>query len=95
MDELLQELSTGFDRVPIDPALVAQWVEQWSAPSEMFELTDGTGRPYTAAEKVAATTSTSLGPADPAPQVVHLIAAKPGAPLLLRVTVRVHRAPKA
>lgn len=84
------DVVTRMDRYRLDDGLVDSWIERWGVPSEMFDLEGGAGAPYTLAEKTAATNPEKLLTiADPMPQVVHRLAAKPGDPLLLRLTIHV------
>lgn len=86
------EVETRDDRYELDAALVDGWLARWSTRAETYELVGGAGAGYTPAEKAAATKAGRLlTGSDPLPQVVHRVAAKPGDPVLLRLTLRVAR----
>ena len=85
-------VETREDRYELDAALVDAWLARWSSRAETYELVGGAGAGYTPAEKAAATRPDRLlTGSDPLPQVVHRVAAKPGDPALLRLTLRVAR----
>lgn len=88
----LIEIETREDRYRLSPDVPEAWITQWGAPSETFELVGGAGTAYTRAERAAATNPTRLLTSlEPLPQVVHMLAVKPGVPMLARVTLRVRR----
>lgn len=68
---------------------VQQWEQQWGAQSETFDLAGGAGKTWTKAEQEAGASSTRyLTQQDPEPQTIYRVAAKPGAPLLVKVGLR-------
>jgi hypothetical protein len=86
------DVETKRGRYELPRELVDGWIAQWGAPTEAYELEGGADAPYSAAEKAAATTQGRvLTAADPGPQLVQRIAAKPGDPLLVRLTVQMRR----
>lgn len=79
-------------RYRVTPDVVADWIARYDAPSETFELVGGGGSAYTRAERAAATNPARLLTAsEPLPQLVHMLAAKPGDSMLARVVLRMRR----
>jgi hypothetical protein len=79
---------------PADPARleseqVARWEKQWGGRVERREERGGAGKQWTAAEKEADKGERRLVQGDPLPQTIYLIKAKPGAPMMLRVPLRI------
>jgi hypothetical protein len=68
---------------------VAEWERQWGARVEHWEEQGGAGKQCTAAEKESDGGERRLVQGDPLPQTIYLIKAKPGAPMALRVSLRV------
>lgn len=86
----LAELPVSSEPVKISNEKLAQWEKQWGGQAEQFELEGGAGRPYTTAEKAAgADGSRKLTQADPLPQTLLRLNAKPGSPLLVKVLLRI------
>ena len=86
------DIETRDDRYRLSPDVPEAWITQWGAPSETFELVGGAGTAYTRAERAAATNPARLlTSSEPLPQVVHMLAVKPGVPMLARVALRVRR----
>jgi hypothetical protein len=79
---------------PADPARleseqVARWEKQWGGRVERREERGGAGKQWTAAEKEADKGERRLVQGDPLPQTIYLIKAKPGAPMMLRLPLRI------
>lgn len=86
------DIDVRADRYALDPKRVDEWVRQWGAPAEVFELVDGAGAKYTAVEKAAAVNPQRLlTTGDPMPQIVQRVAAKPGEPIVARFFLRVRQ----
>ena len=61
-----------------------QWLNQWKARTAKFEVEGGAGQTMTPSEKVAANLNSPLfSQADPVPQTVYQLMAKPEQPLLI------------
>jgi hypothetical protein len=74
----------------LDPEMVKRWESQWGGLVERFELVDGAGRPYTKAEKEAGQEGArSLTQDDAMPQSLYHVNVKSGAPLLVKVPLRI------
>lgn len=72
---------------------VAEWERRWGAPSGAVEV-GGQGLVYTTAEKAAASDAGRvLTQGDPLPQRIYHVASPRGAPLLLRLVIRVRASP--
>lgn len=88
----LAELRIGEQALKLAPALVEQWEKQFGAQAERFELVGGAGRTWTKAEQEAGASATrQLMQDEPGPQTIYRVAAKPGAPLLVKVGLRYSR----
>ena len=86
----LAEFPVRSEPVKISNEKLAQWEKQWGGQAEQFELEGGAGRPYTMAEKATgADGSRKLTQADPLPQTLLRLNAKPGSPLLVKVLLRI------
>jgi hypothetical protein len=84
------DLALASDRAALDPARVREWERTWGAPVEVLEMVGGEGRTPTPAEAQAAVDRVRLLDGDDAlPQTIYRVAAKPGAPLFLRVRIPV------
>jgi len=77
------------DPVRLKREQVAQWERQWGGRVEQWEERSGAGKQWTAAEKDAYKGERRLVQGDPLPQTIYLIKGKPGAPMILRVPLRV------
>jgi hypothetical protein len=77
------------DPVRLESKQVAQWEKQWGGRVEHWEEQDGVGKQWTDAEKEADKGERRLRQGDPLPQTIYLLKAKPGAPMMLRVSLRV------
>jgi hypothetical protein len=88
--ERLEDVAVGPNALALSNTQVAAWEKQWgSAKPEIFELTGGTGKPWTQAEQNAAANGTRLlTQDDPPPQTVYRVSVKPGAPLAVEVRLR-------
>lgn len=75
--------------VRLEKAQVAQWERQWGGHVEQWEERGRVGEQWTAAEKEADNGARRLVQGDPLPQTIYLIKVKPGAPMILRVPLRV------
>ena len=82
-------LGTPADPVRLESAQVARWEKQWGGRVERREERGGAGKQWTAAEKEADKGERRLVQGDPLPQTIYLIKAKPGAPMMLRVPLRI------
>ncbi|MBV9957614.1 MAG: hypothetical protein JO360_04300 [Acidobacteria bacterium] len=79
----------GRKALKLDEAKVAAWEREWRTEPERFELIGGSGQVWTKEEKAAAADgSRLLDQDDPAPQTIYRVAAKPGNPLMITVTLR-------
>ena len=72
---------------------VAEWEKSWGGLTEILELVDGAGRPWTSEEKSAsAANGRQLTQGGPPPQTVYRVAArKAGGPLFVTVPLRYAR----
>ncbi|HEY8460377.1 MAG TPA: DUF4384 domain-containing protein, partial [Blastocatellia bacterium] len=87
--EPLKNVQPGKSYVKLDPAMVAQWESQWAGATERFEMIGGAGKTYTKAEKEAGLEgSRSLTQADAMPQTIYHVDVKTGAPLLVKLPLR-------
>ena len=69
-----------------------QWLNEWKAKIEKFEMEGGIGQTLTQSEKVAANLNAPLlSQADPVPQTVYQLTAKPEQPLLIALPLRFTR----
>lgn len=88
-DRPLAELSVGRKPLKLPEAQVAAYEKRWGAVVDNLELIGGAGTPMTRSEQVAAEGKQLLTRADSLPQTLYRIRSKPGAPLLLSVSLRV------
>lgn len=85
----LEGLTIGEKPLSLTNQQVQQWEQQWGAQSESFDLAGGAGKTWTKAEQEAgASGSRYLTRDDPEPQTLYRVAAKAGAPLLVKVGLR-------
>jgi hypothetical protein len=85
----LRHLPLGPQPLRLSNEQVATWEKTWGIPVERFELVGGAGKTWTQEERAAgADPSRLLRSDDPAPQTLYRVAAKPGAPLLITVRLR-------
>jgi Domain of unknown function (DUF4384) len=88
--EPLKNVKPGSGAVKLDSKMVAQWESQWAGDAERFELIGGAGKPYTKAEKEAGQDGArSLTQDDAMPQSLYHVNVKSGAPLLVKVPLRI------
>jgi hypothetical protein len=87
----IEELTIGPKAIAISAELVTTWEKQWGAgKTEIFELTGGAGKAWTAAEQQAGADATRiLTQDDPPPQSIYrVVGARPGDPILAKVQLR-------
>jgi hypothetical protein len=90
--EPLKNVEPGSDPVKLDPEVVARWESQWAGSAERFELIGGAGKTYTKAEKEAGQSgSRALTQDDAMPQTLYHVDVKQGAPLLVKVPLRISK----
>ncbi len=88
----LPELTIGDKALKLTVEQVAQWEKQFGAQTEHFEMVGGAGRTWTKAEQEAGANATrQLTQDEPGPQTIYRVAAKPGAPLLVKIGLRYSR----
>ena len=88
--EPLKNVEPGKDPAKLDEQMVAQWESQWAGSTERFELIGGAGKTYTKAEKEAGQNgSRALTQDDAMPQTLYHVDVKQGAPLLVKVPLRI------
>jgi hypothetical protein len=88
----LPDVKPGPSVLKLERELVDKWEQQWRSPIDRFELTGGAGKPYTQAEKEAGQDgSRLLTQEDELPQTLYRVVAKPGAPLLISVSLRINK----
>jgi hypothetical protein len=75
--------------VKLEREQVVQWEKQWGGRVEQWEELSGVGKQLTAAENDADKGERRLVQGDPLPQTMYLIKVKSGAPVVLRVPLRV------
>ena len=90
--EPLKDVKPGSDPVKLNSEMVAKWESQWAGASERFELVGGAGKPYTKAEKEARQEGArALTQSDVMPQSLYHVDVKSGAPLLVKVPLRIRK----
>jgi hypothetical protein len=78
--------------VKVSSDRLAEWEKDWGGQAQQFELEGGAGLPYTNVEKSAGGEgSRMLTQTDPLPQTILRLNAKPGAPVLAKVILRIAR----
>lgn len=88
--EPIKDVKPGSGATKLDPKTVARWEAQWAGDIERFELVGGAGKPYTKAEKEAGQSgSRALTQDDAMPQTLYHVGVKNGAPLLVKVPLRI------
>jgi hypothetical protein len=88
----LAELPILSEPLKVSSEKLAQWEKEWGGRAEQFELEGGAGLPYTKAEKSAGGDgSRMLTQTDPLPQTILRLNTKPGAPVLVKVELRIAR----
>lgn len=92
LKELPKTVKNGegnYDPVVLPRAQVEEWEKQWATQVEQAELEGGAGQLYTTREQTAGSSKKPLTQADPLPQTVFRIAAKPGKPLLVKLPLQI------
>jgi hypothetical protein len=90
--EPIADVKPGSGPVKLDSATVAQWESKWAGAAERFELIGGAGKPYTKAEKEAGQNGARvLTQNDEMPQTLYHVSVKSGAPLLVKVPLRIRK----
>jgi hypothetical protein len=87
----LEQLQTENDHVRLSVEQVNHWIERWKAAEYQFDAKDQAGKPYTLAEKSAGSGEKLMTQADPVPQTIYLVKAKPGDPLLVHVPLSISK----
>jgi hypothetical protein len=88
--EPLKDVKPGTGPVKLNSETVAKWESQWEVDFERFEMVGGAGKSYTKAEKEAGQDgSRSLTQNDAMPQTLYQVNVKSGAPLLVKVPLRI------
>ncbi|MGH9937906.1 MAG: DUF4384 domain-containing protein [Blastocatellia bacterium] len=88
--EPLKDVKPGSGAVKLDSEMVKRWESQWAGSVERFELVGGAGKPYTKAEKDAGQSGArALTQDDAMPQTLYHVGVKNGAPLLVKVPLRI------
>ena len=82
-------LGTPSEPVRLEEAQVARWEKQWGGSVERREERGGAGKQSTAAESQADKGERRLRQGDPLPQTIYLVKAKPGAPMMLHVSLQI------
>jgi hypothetical protein len=92
----IPELRTGASELKLTKEQFAK-LERYAEKAESFELKDGVGTVWTEEEVMAGTNSSggdgkkSLRQGDPAPQTIYRIAARPDAPVMIKVPLKIKR----
>jgi hypothetical protein len=92
LKELPKAVKNGegnYDPVVLPRAQVEEWEKQWATQMEQAELEGGAGQLYTTREQTAGFSKKPLTQADPLPQTVFRVAAKPGKPLLVKLPLQI------
>jgi hypothetical protein len=90
--EPLKNVEPGKAPLKLDEEMVEQWESQWAGSTERFELIGGAGKTYTKAEKEAGQSgSRALTQDDAMPQTLYQVNVKQGAPLLVKVPLRISK----
>jgi hypothetical protein len=88
--EPLKDVKPGSGPVKLNSEMVTQWESQWAGEFERFELVGGEGKAYTKAEKEAGQDGArALSQDDAMPQTLYHVRIKNGAPLLVKVPLRI------
>lgn len=82
-------LAIGRHRLRLDVHQVEAWKREWEASSHRLEAPEQAGKPYTLAEKNAASGAEMLTQDDPLPQTMYHVDAKPGEPLMIELPLQV------
>ncbi len=88
----LAGVKIGREPLRLTPDQVAAWEKRWGTKVKRLGARDQAGKPYTRAEKEAATEQTrALTHEEPLPQTLYHVEAKAGEPLLVSVPLRIAR----
>ena len=88
----LAELPVTAEPIKVSFERLTLWESEWGGRAEQFELEGGAGLAYTQAEKSAGGDgSRMLTQSDPLPQTILRLNAKPGAPVLTKLILRIAR----
>jgi hypothetical protein len=82
-------LGTPDQPARLGKAQVAQWEKQWARSAERREEQDVASKLWTAAERQADKGERRLAQDDPLPQTIYRIKVTPGAPMMLRLPLRI------
>lgn len=86
----IEEITIGPRLQKLDRAMVERWEKEWAAVADRFELIGGAGQTLSRAEKEAATEDARvLTQSDDLPQTLYRVNAKAGAPLLVKVPLKI------
>jgi hypothetical protein len=90
--EPLKDVKPGSGPVKLNSEMVTRWESQWAGEFERFELVGGAGKTYTKAEKEAGQDgSRALNQDDAMPQTLYQVNVKSGAPLLVKLPLRINK----
>lgn len=78
-----------YDIIKLDEKTLAEWEKDCDTNFEAAELEGGAGQLYTTREQLAGRRKKTLTQADPLPQTVFRIAAKPGKSLLVKIPLQI------
>ena len=82
-------LPFGHKEIKLDPAQVSRWERDWGGKTEWREASSNAYKEWTVAEKDAAEGKRLLVQGDPLPQTIYRVETRPGAPLLVSVSLRI------
>jgi hypothetical protein len=90
--EVIPNLKIGDQPTPLGLKMYEDWQKRWGVAAERLELAGGAGTTWTGTEKDAGSNHNHLLTRDDAPpQTVYRVAAKPGAPILVQVPLRIKK----
>ena len=82
----------NYEPLQLSNAEVEKWEKLWGTQVEQLELEGGAGQFYTRSEQTAAANKKNrLTQADPLPQTLFRVAAKPGKPLLVKLPLKISK----
>ena len=87
----LPGLHIGMQALKLTNDQVAAWENQWRSKAYKLEAIGEAGKPYTVAEKEAASRGRTLTKSDPLPQSMYRVETKPGAPAVIQLPLRIQR----
>lgn len=85
----IRKPNSDYDIIPLPESLVMDWEKKWGGNAEIGELEGGAGQLYTTREQAAGNRKQRLNQADPLPQTVFRVAAKPRQPLLVKIPLQI------